>query len=36
MRPLVGDGKLKILKGVSTPAEIAASAQIDEFAGKPS
>jgi type IV pilus assembly protein PilB len=33
MRPLVGDGRLKILKGVTTPAEVASCAQIDEFAG---
>jgi type IV pilus assembly protein PilB len=34
MRPLVGDGKIKILKGITTPDEVAASAQIEEFAGK--
>ncbi len=34
MRPLVYDGKLKILKGMSTPHEISMSAQIDEFAGE--
>jgi type IV pilus assembly protein PilB len=34
MRPLVADGKLKILKGVTTPDEVARSAQIDEFASK--
>ena len=28
MRPLVGDGKLKILGGVTTPAEIAATTQV--------
>lgn len=34
MRALVADGKIKVLKGITTPKEIAASAQIDEFAGK--
>jgi type IV pilus assembly protein PilB len=34
MRPLVGDGKLKILKGVTTPDEVAKSTQIEEFVGK--
>jgi type IV pilus assembly protein PilB len=34
MRPLVGDGRLKILKGMTTPAEVSSSAQIEEFAGK--
>ncbi len=29
MRPLVEDGKIKILKGVTTPGEIAAQAQIE-------
>jgi type IV pilus assembly protein PilB len=29
MRPLVEDGKIKILKGLTTPAEIAAQAQVD-------
>ena len=29
MRPLLGDGKLKILKGVTTPAEIARVAQAE-------
>jgi len=29
MRPLVYDGKLKVLRGVTTPAEIAKMAQID-------
>jgi type IV pilus assembly protein PilB len=29
MRPLVGDGKLKILGGVTTPAEIATTTQVD-------
>ncbi len=33
MRPLVGDGKLKVLKGVTTPQEVSQSTQIDEFAG---
>jgi type IV pilus assembly protein PilB len=33
MRPLVGDGKIKALKGVTTPQEISQSTQIDEFAG---
>jgi len=34
MRPLVGDGRLKILRGMTTPAEVSSSAQIDEFASK--
>ena len=34
MRPLVGDGKIKVLKGITTPQEISMSAQIDEFAGE--
>jgi type IV pilus assembly protein PilB len=34
MRPLVGDGRIKILKGMTTPAEVSSSAQIEEFAGK--
>jgi type IV pilus assembly protein PilB len=34
MRPLVADGKIKILKAVTTPDEVARSAQVDEFAGK--
>jgi len=34
MRPLVGDGKIKILKGITTPDEVSKSTQIDEFAGK--
>jgi type IV pilus assembly protein PilB len=34
MRPLVGDGKIKVLKGVTTPQEISQSAQLEEFAGK--
>jgi type II secretory ATPase GspE/PulE/Tfp pilus assembly ATPase PilB-like protein len=29
MRPLVQDGKIKILKGATTPAEIAAQAQVE-------
>jgi type IV pilus assembly protein PilB len=29
MRPLVGDGKLKILGGVTTAAEIASTTQVD-------
>ncbi len=29
MRPLVGDGKLKVLRGVTTPAEIAVVAQTE-------
>jgi type IV pilus assembly protein PilB len=29
MRPLVGDGKLKILSGTTTPAEIASTTQVD-------
>jgi type IV pilus assembly protein PilB len=29
MRPLVGDGKLKILAGTTTPAEIATTTQVD-------
>ncbi len=33
MRPLVGDGKIKVLKGVTTPDEVSQSTQIDEFAG---
>jgi len=31
MRPLLGDGKLKILKGITTPAEIARVAQAEGF-----
>ena len=34
MRPLVGDGKIKVMKGITTPDEVAQSTQIDEFAGK--
>ncbi|MFN0132142.1 MAG: GspE/PulE family protein [Phycisphaerales bacterium] len=30
MRPLVGDGKIKVLKGITTPDEISRSTQIDE------
>ncbi|MBL9031872.1 MAG: Flp pilus assembly complex ATPase component TadA [Phycisphaerae bacterium] len=30
MRPLVGDGKLKVLKGVTTPDEVSRSTQIEE------
>jgi type IV pilus assembly protein PilB len=30
MRPLVGDGKLKILSGTTTPAEIAATTQVSD------
>lgn len=33
MRPLVGDGKLKILRGVTTPDEIASATQVEEFIG---
>jgi type IV pilus assembly protein PilB len=29
MRPLLGDGKLKVLRGVTTPAEIARVAQVE-------
>jgi type IV pilus assembly protein PilB len=29
MRPLVQDGRLKVLNGVTTPAEIAVVAQVD-------
>jgi type IV pilus assembly protein PilB len=29
MRPLLGDGKIKILKGVTTPAEVASRAQVE-------
>ena len=29
MRPLLGDGKIKILKGITTPAEIARIAQVE-------
>ena len=32
MRPLVYDGKLKVLKGVTTPAEIAKMAQMEGMA----
>jgi len=32
MRPLVEDGKIKILKGVTTPSEVAAHAQIEGIA----
>lgn len=31
MRPLVGDGKIKVLRGVTTPDEVASITQIDEF-----
>jgi type IV pilus assembly protein PilB len=31
MRPLVGDGKLKILRGVTTPDEVASATQVEEF-----
>jgi type IV pilus assembly protein PilB len=34
MRPLVEDGKIKVLKAVTTPDEIAKNAQIDENAVK--
>ena len=34
MRPLVSDGKIKVLKGITTADEVASSAQIEEFAGK--
>jgi type IV pilus assembly protein PilB len=34
MRPLVADGKIKVLKGVTTPQEISQSAQLEEFASK--
>ena len=34
MRPLVTDGKIKVLKGMTTPHEVSMSAQIDEFAGE--
>jgi type IV pilus assembly protein PilB len=33
MRPLVADGKIKVLKAITTPDEVARSAQVDEFAG---
>jgi hypothetical protein len=29
MRTLVQDGKLKVLGGVTTPAEVASAAQVD-------
>ncbi|MBX3378217.1 MAG: Flp pilus assembly complex ATPase component TadA [Phycisphaeraceae bacterium] len=32
MRPLAYDGKIKVLKGMTTPIEVSMSAQIDEFA----
>ncbi len=32
MRPLLGDGKIKILKGVTTPGEIARTAQVEGIA----
>jgi len=32
MRPLLGDGKIKILKGVTTPEEIARVAQVEGVA----
>jgi type IV pilus assembly protein PilB len=34
MRPLVTDGKIKVLKGMTTPQEISQSAQLEEFAGQ--
>ncbi len=34
MRPLVTDGRLKVLKGLTTPVEVSMSAQIDEFAAE--
>jgi type II secretory ATPase GspE/PulE/Tfp pilus assembly ATPase PilB-like protein len=30
MRPLVGDGKIKVLRGVTTPFEVSMSTQVDE------
>jgi hypothetical protein len=29
MRPLVYDGKVKVLKGMTTPEEIASTTQVD-------
>jgi type IV pilus assembly protein PilB len=29
MLPLVNDGKIKVLKGMTTPAEVAANTQVD-------
>jgi hypothetical protein len=29
MRPLLGDGKLKILSGMTTPAEVSKIAQVE-------
>ncbi len=34
MRPLIGDGKIKILKGVTTPSEVAKHAQVEGFSGE--
>lgn len=34
MRPLLGDGKIKVLKGITTPAEIARVAQADGLAAE--
>jgi hypothetical protein len=31
MRSLLGDGRIKILKGVTTPEEVAKYAQIEGF-----
>ena len=31
MRSLLGDGKMKILRGVTTPVEVARFAQIEGF-----
>jgi type IV pilus assembly protein PilB len=33
MRDLIGDGRLKVLKGVTTPAEVAKHAQVEGFSG---
>jgi type II secretory ATPase GspE/PulE/Tfp pilus assembly ATPase PilB-like protein len=29
MRPMVGDGKIKILNGLTTPAEVSSITQVD-------
>jgi hypothetical protein len=34
MRPLVYDGKLKVLKGVTTPGEVARMAQVEGMGDK--
>ncbi len=35
MKPLVQDGKIKILKGITTPDEVAKMAQIEGVSAEP-